>query len=149
VPLVSPSSSNIKVQVSPRFHPEPKEAGRLSGSPYDSQSVLQGTSSSFPSSSNSQSAPGSITLLATPPKQGSAGIGTSSGKPNAWNRPLPGTGLAASPPVSAGQPLPFPLGKDLEVEVERIKEVEDLELRLALELSLAEARSRERNAGGT
>lgn len=146
VPLVSHSSSNIKLQVWPRFHPEPKEAGGLSGRPSDSQSVLQGKPSSFPPNSNPQSAPGPLAPLSTPSKQGFAGIGTSSGKPNAWNKPLPGTGLAASPPVPT---FLVPLRRDLEVEVERIRGVEDLELRLVLELSLAEARSRERNIGGT
>ena len=141
VPLASPSSSNIKVQVSPRFHPEPKEAGGLSGSPSDSQSVAQETPSSFPSSSYSQSALGPTNPLATPSKQGFAGIGVSFGKPNAWHKPLPGTGLAVSPPFSPRS--------DWEVEAESIREVEDLELRLALELSLAEARSREGNDRGT
>ena len=131
--MASPSSSNIKVQISPRFHPEPKEAGGLLGSPCD---LAQGNPSSFPSGFYSQSTPGPITPLATRPKQG-AGIDTSSGKSNAWNKPLPGTGLAASPP--------FPLRRDWEVEAESIRQVEDLELRLALELSLAEAR---RNVGG-
>ena len=147
VPLASPSSSNIKVQVSPRFHPEPKEAGGLSGDHCDSQSVPRGDSSSVPSSC--QSTVGPMPPLATPLKQGSAGIGTSFGRPNAWNKPLPGTGLAASPPAPTGQPLPVPLRRDWGVEAERIRQVEDLELRFALELSLAEARSRERNVGGT
>ena len=141
VPLASPSSSNIKVQVSPRFHPEPKEAGGLSGSPSDSQSVAQESPSSFPSSSYSPSALGPMNPLATPSKQGLAGIGVSSGQPNAWHKPLPGTGLAASPPFSPRS--------DWEAEAESIREVEDLELRLALELSLAEARSREGNDRGT
>ena len=142
--MASPSSSNIKVQISPRFHPEPKEAGGLLGSPCD---LAQGNPSSFPSGFYSQSTLGPITPLATPPKQG-AGIDTSSGKSNAWNKPLPGTGLAASPPVPTEQSPPFPLRRDWEVEAESIRQVEDLELRLALELSLAEARSRERNVGG-
>jgi len=70
----------------------------------------------------------------------------SSGKPNAWSKPLPGTGFSVSPPVPSRHPLP-----GWEAEVERIREVEDVELRFALELSLAEAQSRERekNAGGT
>jgi hypothetical protein len=147
VPLASPSSSNIKVQVSSRFHPEPKQAGGLSGDHCDSQSVPPGNSPSVPSSF--QSTVGPMAPLVTPLKQGPAGIGTPFGKPNAWNKPLPGTGLAVSPPVPTGQPLPVPLRRDLEVEAERIRQVEDLELRFALELSLAEARSRERNVGGT
>jgi hypothetical protein len=152
VPLVSPSSSNVKVQVSPRFYPEPMEAGGLFGSPTspsESQSIPQGNPSSFPSSSCSQSTHGPVTLLATPSKQSFAGTGSPSGKPNAWNKPLPGTGLTASPSVRTGKPLQFLLRRDWEVEAERSREVEDMELRLALELSLVEAQSRERNDGGT
>ena len=149
VPLVSPSSSNIKVQVSPRFYPEPMEAGGLFGSPSESQSIPQGRPSPFPSTSYSQSTHGPITLLATSSKQSFAGTELPSGIINAWNKPLLGTGLAVSPAVSTGQPLPRSLRKDLEVEAERNREVEDMELRFALELSLAEAQSRERNDGGT
>lgn len=152
VPLVSPSSSNVKVQVSPRFYPEPMEAGGLFDSPTspsEPQSIPRGSPSSFPSDSYSQSTHGSITLLATPSKQSFAGAGSPSGKPNAWNKPLPGTGLTASPPVPTGNPLQISLRRDWEVEAERSREVEDIELRFALELSLAEAQSRERNDGGT
>lgn len=148
VPLVSPSSSNVKVQVSPRFYPEPMEAGGLFGSPSEPRSIPQRNPSSFPSTSHSQSTHGPITFPATPSKQNFAGTG-SPGKPNAWNKPLPGTGLTASPSVPIGRPLQISLGKDWEVEVERSREVEDMELRFALELSLAEAQSRERNDGGT
>lgn len=153
VPLVSPSSSNVKVQVSPRFYPEPMEAGGLFGSPTSPskpQPIPQGNPSSFPPSSYSQSIHGPITLLADgSSKQSFAGTGSPSGKPNAWNKPLPGTGLTASPSVPTGKPLEFSLRRDWEVEAERSREVEDMELRLALELSLVEAQSRERNDGGT
>jgi WD40 repeat protein len=149
VPLASPSSSNTKVQVSPRFYPEPMEAGGLFGSPSEPQSIPQGKPTFFPSSSYSQSPREPITPLATPPKQNSAGIRTPSGKPSAWNKPLPGTGLAASPSAPTGQPLPFSHRRSWEVEVERIRQVEDMELRFALELSLAEAETRERSDGGT
>ena len=149
VPLVSPSSSNIKVQVSPRFYPEAMEAGGLFGSPSEPQSIPQGNTSSVPSSSYSQSTHEPIALLATPSKQSLTGTGSKENKPSAWNKPLPGTGLAGSPSVPTGQPLPFSLRRDWEVEVERNREVEDVELRLALEQSLAEAQSRVRNEGGT
>jgi WD40 repeat protein len=149
VPLLSPSSSNIKVQVSPRFYPEPMEAGGLFDNPSEPQSIPQGNPSSFPSSSHSQTTHGPIALLATPSRQSFAGTGLPSGKPNAWNKPLPGTGLAASPSVPTGKPLQFSLRGDWGVEAERSREVEDMELRFALELSLAEAQSRERNDGGT
>lgn len=143
VPLVSPSSSNIKVQVSPRFYPEPMEAGGLLSSPSEPQSIPQGNPSSFPSSSYSQSTHGPITLLATPSKQGLSGTVSPSGKPNAWNKPLPRTGSAASPSVPTEGPLQISLRGDWEVKAERNREVEDMELRFALELSLAEAQSRE------
>lgn len=150
VPLVSPSSSNIKVQVSPRFYPEAMEAGGLFGSPSEPQSIPQGNTSSVPSSSYSQSTHEPIALLATPSKQSLTRTGSKENKPNAWNKPLPGIGLAGSPSVPTGQPFPFSLRRDWEVEVERNSKVEDVELRLALELSLAEAQSREeRNEGGT
>jgi hypothetical protein len=130
IPLASPSSSNIKVQVSPRFNPEPKQAGGLPGSPPDSQSI---SSSTLESTSP---------LVITPPKQAFT-MGTSSGKPNAWSKPLPGTGLSTLPSAQTGQPLPSPPRTHWEVEAERIRQVEDPELRFALEVSLAEAQSRE------
>jgi hypothetical protein len=148
VPLVSPSSSNIKVQVSPRFYPEPMEAGGLGlSSPSDPQSIPPGNPSSFPPSSYPQSTQGPIALLATPSKQGSAGTGSPSGKPNAWNKPLPRTGSGTPPSVPTEKTLQFPLRRDWEVEAERGREVEDMELRYALELSLAEAQSREEDGG--
>ena len=151
VPFVSPSSSNIKVQVSPRFYPEPMEAGGLFSSPSEPQSIPQGNPSPFPSDSHTQSTHGLITLLATPSKQSLAGTGSPSGKPNAWNKPLPGTGSAVSPSVPTEKPLQILLRKDWEIEGERNREVEDMELQFALELSLAEAQSREdgSNDGGT
>ena len=78
---------------------------------------------------------------------------SSSGKPNAWSKPLPGTGLSvsASPPAQTGEPLPSARQTHWEADAERIRQIEDLELRFALEMSLAEARSRERekDPGGT
>ncbi|KAH9964874.1 hypothetical protein BC827DRAFT_1185706 [Russula dissimulans] len=112
VPLASPSRSNIKVQVSPRFYPEPMEAGGL---PFYSLSTLGRTSPQ-----------------AAPLKQGK--------QPNAWSKPLPGTSLSVSPPVPTRNYLPSPRQTNWEVESERrIRQVEDFELRFALELSLAEA----------
>jgi len=143
VPLVSPSNSNIKVQVSPRFIPEPMQAGGLPDSPPDLQSMVlrQGPSSSPPlpfSQSTLSSTPSRVT---TPPKQGHT-TGTSSGKPNAWSKPLPGTGLSASRPAQFSR-------THWEAEAERIRQVEDPELRFALEVSLAEAQSREKVEGAT
>jgi hypothetical protein len=140
VPLASPSTSNIEVQVLPRFHPEPKEAGGLS-SLSDSQSVLlQGGSSSSPSRSYSQPSLVQASLRTTDSKQVHTRDGVSSlGRPNAWNKPLPGIGSAA--PI--GPSLTSTPRTNLEAKAERIRRVEDLELQFALELSLAEAESRE------
>ena len=138
VPLVPPSSSNIKVQVSPYFYLEPKEAGGLHVRPPDSQSVLpQGSPSSPPRSSHSILGPTSTRI--NPSEQIRSGI-DSPGKPNAWSKPLPSTASSKSPLSSPSR---------TNWEAERIRQVEDLELRLALELSLAEAQSRERSAGDT
>jgi WD40 repeat protein len=125
--LVPPPTSNVKVQVSPRFHPEPTRAGGLLGSPSDSQSP---GSVSF-----SRSKPGPTSSRATSSKQASTRDSTSPAKQNAWCNPLPGTGSSTSP---TGTP-----GTNWEPEAESISSVEDLELRFALELSLAEAQSRE------
>jgi len=127
VPLASPSRSNIKVQVSPRFYPEPMEAGGLPGSSPDSPSVpVQGSPSPSPSHFYSLSTLGQTSPQATPLKQGK--------QPSAWSKPLPGTSLSVSPPVPTEN-------SNWEVESERIRRVEDFELRFALELSLAEAQS--------
>lgn len=151
VPLVSPNS-NIKVQVSPRFIPEPMQAGGLPDSPPDSQSmILRKGPSSSPCLPFFQSTLSSVpSRVITPPKQGYA-TGMSSGQPNAWSKPLPGTGSSASPPTQIRQSLPSSSRTHWEAEAERIRQVEDPELRFALEMSLAEAQSRERerDAGAT
>jgi hypothetical protein len=133
--LVPPPTSNVKVQVSPRFHPEPTRAGGLLGSPSDSQSP---GSVSF-----SRSKPGPTSSRATSSKQASTRVRTTPAKQNAWRNPLPGTGSSASP----GLATPSTRGTNWEAEAERIGSVEDVELRFALELSLAEAQSRECNDG--
>jgi WD40 repeat protein len=137
VPLASPSTSNAKLQVLPRFHPEPMEAGGLVGSLSDSRSVLpQGSSSSpcSPPRSYSQPLLGQAPVRSTRSNETQIRYGASFGKPNAWNKPLPGTGSTASTPTLIRLP---PSGTNRE-------RVEDLELELALELSLAEAQ----NGGG-
>jgi len=138
VPMASPSNSNIKVQVSPRFKPEPKEAGGLVNGPLDPQSTLPSPPPPFSQSILEQTSPRVI----TPSKQVCA-VDSSYERPNAWSKPLPGTGLSALPPAQTGQPLPSALQTHWE----------DLELRFALEMSLAEARSREnekeKDTGGT
>jgi len=126
VPLASPSRSNVKVQVSPRFNPEPMEAGGLPSSSPDSPSVpARGSPSSSPSRFYSLSTLGQTSPQAAPLRQGK--------QPNAGSKPLPGTSLSNS--------LPSPRKTSWEVESERISRVEDLELRFAIELSLAEAQS--------
>jgi hypothetical protein len=144
--FASPSTSNTKVQVLPCFDPEPKEAGGLVGSLSDSQSVLpQASPSSSPSRSYSQPLLGQASLRPTPTGDGATFLG----KQNAWSKPLPGIGSAASTAALIRLPPSSPYRTNREAEAERIRRVEDLELRFALELSLAEARSREstKNAG--
>lgn len=128
---LTPPTSNVKVQVSPRFHPEPKKAGGLPDSPSDEQSprsVLSSPSKPGPTPSRTSSKPASTT---SPTKQ------------NAWSKPLPGAGSSASPTGSSTLVTQSKLGTHWEAEAERISRVEDLELRFALELSLAEAQSRD------
>ncbi len=140
VPLAPLPTSNVKVQVSPRFHAEPKKAGGLPGSSSDSQSP--GSVSSSPSRSRSKLGPTSS--RATSSKQASSRDCTSSPtKQNAWRKPLPGTGPSASPTGPSSLVTPSTAGTNWEAEAERIGRVEDLELRFALGLSLAEAQSRE------
>jgi hypothetical protein len=134
VPLASPSTSNAKLQVLPRFYPEPMEAGGLVGSLSDSRSVQpQGSSSSpcSPPRSYSQPLLGQASVRSTRSKETHIGYGASFGKPNAWNKPLPGTGSTASTSTLIRLP---PSGTNRE-------RVEDLELELALELSLVEAQN--------
>jgi len=116
VPLASPLMSNVKVQVSPRFHPEPKKAGGLPDSP---------TKSGSPGSTSSHHSSQSTKLGPTSSRASSSKTGSS----NAWSNPLLG---GSGPP-----------GTNWEAETERISQVEDVELRFALQLSLAEAQSRE------
>ena len=142
-PFASPSDSNKKVQVSPRFQPEPKEAGGLvSGSPDPRLTLPQESPSPSPSCRFSQSTfPQTSPRVITSLEQVHT-VGTSSGRPNAWSKPLPGTGLSALPPDPTTQPLSTPHRTHWEAEAERISRVEDLGLRFALEVSLAEAQSR-------
>jgi hypothetical protein len=149
IPMASHSNSNIKVQVSPRFKPEAKEAGGLLGDPPEPQSKLpQGGLSASPSRPISQSTHRQTSPRVITSKEVCT-MGTPSGKPNAWSKPLPSTGSSASPPAHASQLLPSSHRTHWEAKAERIRRVEDPELRFALEMSLAEAQSRERDAGGT
>jgi len=149
VPLVSPSNSNIKVQVSPRFIPEPMQAGGLPDSPPDLQSMIlrQDLSSSPPLPFSQSTLDSTPSRIITPPKQDHT-TGTTSGKPNAWSKPLPGTGLSARP-AQIIRPLLSSSRTHWEAEAERIRQVEDPELRFALEVSLVEAQSRREKDGTT
>ncbi|KAH9176116.1 hypothetical protein EDB89DRAFT_1846757 [Lactarius sanguifluus] len=137
MPLAPPPTSNVKVQVTPRFHPEPKKAGGLPGSPSDSRSPR----SVWSSQSHSRPTLGPTSSRATSSKQTSTSTPT---KQNAWRKPLPGTGSSASRTGPSSLVTPSTPGSNWKGEAERIGRVEDLELRFALELSLAEAQSRER-----
>ena len=133
---VAPPTSNVKVQVSPRSHPEPKKRG-LPDSPEDWPSPRSLPHSKFK--------PGPTSFRATSSKQASTRDYTSSPiKQNAWRNPLPVTRSSASPTghsILVTQSTP---GTHREAaKTDRISRVEDLELRFALELSLAEAQSRE------
>jgi hypothetical protein len=142
VPMASPSNSNIKVQVSPRFKPEPKEAGGLVSGPPDLQSTLPSPPPPFSQSILKQASPRVIG------HSKHCAMDASSERPNAWSKPLPGTGLSVSPPAQTGQLLPSARQAHWEAEAERVRRIGDLELRFALEMSLAEARSREREKTG-
>ncbi|KAI9435835.1 hypothetical protein H4582DRAFT_1968992 [Lactarius indigo] len=137
VSLAPPPTSNVKVQVSPRFHPEPKKAGGLPGSPPDSRSP--GSVRSSPSRSRPTLGPTSSRTISS--KQTSTSTPT---KQNAWRKPLPGTGSSVPSTGPSSLVTPSTPGTHWEAEAERIGRVEDLELRFALELSLAEAQSCER-----
>ncbi|KAH9001915.1 hypothetical protein EDB86DRAFT_2801290 [Lactarius hatsudake] len=134
MPLAPPPTSNVKVQVSPRFHPEPRMAGGLPGSPSDLRSPRSVWSRSRPTlgPTSSRATSSKQTSTATPTKQ------------NAWRKPLPGTGSSVPPTGPSSLVTPSTPGSNWEGEAKRISRVEDLELRFALELSLAEAQSRER-----
>ena len=121
-----PPTSDVKVQVLPRSHPEPKKAGGLPGSLPDEQSPR------CVSSSPSKTGP-------TPSRANTSWPKTQ----NAWRKPLPVAGSSASPTGPSTQMTQSKPGTHWEAEAERISKVEDLELRFALELSLAEAQSRE------
>jgi hypothetical protein len=130
---LAPPTSNVKVQVSPHFHPEPKKAGGLPDSPKDEQSPRSVLSS--------QSKPGPTPSRATFSMV--ASTTSSPTKQNAWRKPLPGAGSSTSPSGPSTLVTQSKPGSHWEAEAERISRVEDLELRFALELSLAEAQSRE------
>ncbi|THH18239.1 hypothetical protein EW146_g2713 [Bondarzewia mesenterica] len=164
--LASPSRSNDKVQVSPRFHPEPTEAGELSLSPLtldtSSSNAIQTVDlhgdEQFPPMSSSSSSSSTIFLSAlTTPTRRSTSFGSSTkaspSTHSAWSTSLHLT-PSSSPPIPRSTSTPSALqytkdssstaraSPEWDEEVEAIAQIEDEELRFALELSLAEARSR-------
>ncbi|KAH9064404.1 hypothetical protein EDB87DRAFT_1323164 [Lactarius vividus] len=112
LPLTPPPTSNVKVQVSPRFHPEPKKAGGLPGSPSDSRSPR----SVWSSQSRSRPTFGPTTSRATSSKQTST---STSMKQNAWRKPLPGTGSSASPTGPSSLVTPSTPGSNWEAGIRK------------------------------
>ncbi|KAI0640968.1 WD40-repeat-containing domain protein [Trametes meyenii] len=170
-PRAMPSTSNHKIQVSPRFHPEPMEAGS-SVSPLPSRS----TSSSggipppvsdfdhFPAvsrtpSSTSGSAGAGTSVASTPASSVKESVvGSPHSVHSAWNTPLHSlqsseapspSRIAASPSQSPARSLPGALAMtrlpELADGARTYVEEDDEDLRFAIELSLAEARSRGEN----
>ena len=161
LPRTVPSSSNHKVQVSPRMRPEPTEAG-FSASPLASRSVSSSAglpppvldASHFPIVAASRTSSGSA---ASDSSARSSAAGTPQSARSAWSTPLRSLhssgvpspsrvgGGGASPSRSPTQlsgavagvprrpPAPTPVNVDDE---------DDEDLKFAIELSLAEARSR-------
>lgn len=149
-PRVAPSSSNHKIQVSPRLRPEPMEAGPIT-LPLPARRVSQTAAASgpppasdlehFPAvvsrASSSASASGSSASLA----------GSAPGSPqsirSAWSTPLRSARSSEVPspsPVVVGSPARA-LTSAARMGPSHAEE-DDADLRFALELSLAEARSR-------
>ncbi|TFY66774.1 hypothetical protein EVG20_g4314 [Dentipellis fragilis] len=170
-PRASPSSSNNKVQVSPRFLPEAMEAGGLSASPLNLDSSLVAARlgptpvgvDEFPSVQEAHDGTSSSVASGhvTPTWRSSTSVG-SAGSASAWNTPI--HSLPSSSPISRSlsglstalqdlrplsqatpntQPRQGQNNDQWDSEAAAIREIEDEELRFALELSLAEARSRE------
>ncbi|KAI0753659.1 WD40-repeat-containing domain protein [Fomes fomentarius] len=154
-PRRTPSSSNHKIQVSPRARPEPMEAGfRMSPLPSRSVSSSSGVPPQTSDLDHFPVVPVSRTPSSTSASGSSSSVrGSAPGSPqsirSAWNTPLrtlhpsgvpspSRVGSAASPSQSpsrsvagaAWRPPPSSSTED------------DEELRFAIELSLAEARSR-------
>ncbi|KAH9925664.1 WD40-repeat-containing domain protein [Epithele typhae] len=142
-PRTVPSSSNRKIQISPRVHPEPTEA-RVSSSPLASRSLSAGSSAGagglalpafdavhFPSVPVSRT-PSSASV------SGPSAPGSPRSVRSAWSTPLRSL-------HSSEAPLPLPInnhGALATRPVAGIDDDDDEDLKFAIELSLAEARSR-------
>ncbi|PIL26226.1 hypothetical protein GSI_11981 [Ganoderma sinense ZZ0214-1] len=158
-PRVTPSSSNHKVQVSPRHHPEPMEARFIMSPLPASRASL--TAGGPPPASDLEHFPAVVNRTSSASASGSSAslAGSAPGSPrsirSAWSTPLrslrsseapsptrlPGAGSASpveSPPVRALSGALTSAGR----LGPSYAEEDDGDLRFALELSLAEARSR-------
>ncbi|KIP06773.1 hypothetical protein PHLGIDRAFT_447695 [Phlebiopsis gigantea 11061_1 CR5-6] len=151
-PAVVPSSSNAKVQVSPRPRPEPMEAGFAAGSPLSLSSSFSSSGSRAISRTNSQTplpddAAHFPSMSSTPTHQSASGSPRS--VRSAWSTPLrsarssegpsAGGSAAGSPTVARSPGVSLLSAK---IAAAAVAEEDDEDLRYALELSLAEARSR-------
>ncbi|EJF60236.1 hypothetical protein DICSQDRAFT_147933 [Dichomitus squalens LYAD-421 SS1] len=158
LPLVVPPSSHHKVQVSPRLHPEPMEAGP-STSPMPTRSVsgsgsgplLPSDLENFPAVSRTPSSASASASGSSASFRGSFPSSPQSVR-SAWSTPLPSLHSSQAPspsPVMGSQsPAQSPIRSLSEVITStRVQgpasyTQEDNDLRFAIELSLAEARSR-------
>ena len=159
LPRTVPSSSNHKVQVSPRVRPEPTEAG-FSASPLASRSVSSSAglpppvldASHFPIVAASRTSSGSA---ASDSSARSSAAGTPQSARSAWSTPLRslhssgvpspsrvgggGASPSRSPTQLSGAVAGVPRRPPAPVDVD---DEDDEDLKFAIELSLAEARSR-------
>lgn len=169
VPRVMPSTSNHKVQVSPRFHPEPMEAGvddtslaRSASSGGEGIVPPMSDSDHFPAvsrtpSSASGSGGAATSIWATPASSmRDFAVGSPQSMRSAWSNPLHSfhSSEASSPSRVSALPSLSPtcsltgalagpgLSGRSDGTMPRADE-DDEDLRFAIELSLAEARSRE------
>lgn len=168
LPRTSPSTSNRKIQVSPRFRPEPTEAGFSisplttdaigSSSTAISRTVSTSSIEDFPSISPTQSASPSPSATGwprrtssdahskvawgsprrSPPSKGPSP--TNSRRGSVWTSSQPTSSTAPASLLSIGL-AQHSSGADSAVPRGEVEEMDE-DLRFAIELSLAEARSR-------
>lgn len=168
LPRTSPSTSNCKVQVSPRFHPEPSNAG-FSISPLTTDAIGSSTTAisrtvssssmeDFPSISTTGTQSASSTLSSTStgwPRRTSSDVPRKTAwdsprrSPSKDSSPTDSRVRTSSPPTSSTGSASLlsislaehPIGADSTEPHHEVGEM-DSNLRLAIELSIAEARSR-------
>ncbi|OJT11102.1 hypothetical protein TRAPUB_12386 [Trametes pubescens] len=170
VPRAMPSTSNHKVQVSPRFYPEPMEAGLDDGalarsSSSSGEGILPPVSDSdhFPAVSRTPSSASggggaATSVWATPlSSMRDSTMGSPQSMRSAWSNPLrsfrsseaPSPSRVSSPSLSPACSLTGALAttslSGRSDGAEPPVDEDDADLRFAIELSLAEARSRGEN----